>query len=243
MVTYTGKVSVAPRPPAPTLPEDSSRDHRVRSRAARRLAHPAVRDVAARPAGRPDRAGRAQRRGQDDDAAQPRGRRRALRRHDPPHRAGRLPAAGPPRGRPHRARARPRAVGQGARRAAARHGEDADRDGRAGRRRRARQGDRPLRPPRGAVRRPRGLRRRERGGAHLLEPRPARARAVPAPADALGRSAPARRAGPHPLRRQRRLGRQRRDDAAARRAHEPPRRRLDRLAALRSCSPTTAGSS
>ena len=52
--------------------------------------------------------------------------------------------------------------------------------------------------------------------------------------DALGRPAAPRRAGPDPVRGlgRRRWGSAERDDAAARRAHEPPRRRLDHLAAL-----------
>ena len=67
-------------------------------------------------------------------------------------------------------------------------------------------------------------------GADLLQPRPARPRARPAPRDALRRAAPPCRARPDPLRRVRR-GRPRRDHAAARRADQPPRRRLDLLAA------------
>ena len=62
---------------------------------------------------------------------------------------------------------------------------------------------------------------------------------------ALGRPAAPRRAGPDPVRglRRRRRGSAERDDAAARRAHEPPRRRLDHLAALVPVRATTAGSS
>ena len=55
----------------------------------------------------------------------------------------------------------------------------------------------------------------------------------PAAAHPVRRPAPPRRAGPDPVLRGR--------DAAARRAHQPPRRRLDRLAARLPASPTRAG--
>ena len=57
---------------------------------------------------------------------------------------------------------------------------------------------------------------------------PARPGAGPDDRHALRRPAPPHRAGPHPVRRR---GRDRRRHAAARRADQPPRRRLDHLAA------------
>ena len=57
----------------------------------------------------------------------------------------------------------------------------------------------PLRPPRGAVRRAGRVRRRERGGPDLRQPRSARPRAGPDPGDAVRWAAPARRAGPDPV--------------------------------------------
>ena len=75
----------------------------------------------------------------------------------------------------------------------------------------------------------RRVRRRERGRRDRVQPRPARPGARPAAADPVRRSAPPRRAGPDPLlRRGHRRGQR---HPAARRADQPPRRRLDRLAA------------
>ena len=96
------------------------------------------------------------------------------------------------------------------------------RDGQRGRRAPGRR-DGPVRPARGRVHRARRLRRRERGGDDLRQPRAARAGARPGARHALRRPAPAGRAGPDPV--------LRRADPAARRADEPPGRRLDRLAA------------
>ena len=87
-----------------------------------------------------------------------------------------------------------------------------------------RQGDAPLRPARGRVHRQRRLRRRVRG-RHASPPAsglPDRVLAQPL-RHPVRRSAPPGRAGPDPVLRRR--------DAAARRADQPPRRRLDRLAA------------
>ena len=66
------------------------------------------------------------------------------------------------------------------------------------------------------------------------QPRSAGPRAHPDDADALGGPAAPRRARPDPVRglRRRWRGSAERDDAAARRTHEPPRRRLDHVAAL-----------
>ena len=80
-----------------------------------------------------------------------------------------------------------------------------------------------LRPAAGGVHAARRVRRRGRGRADRRERRPAGARPRPAARHALGWSASARRAGPDPVLRRR--------DAAAGRADQPPRRRLDRLAA------------
>ena len=84
-----------------------------------------------------------------------------------------------------------------------------------------------LRQSRGALLGTGRVRRRERGGAYLREPRPARSRAGPTAVDAVRRPAPARRTRAHPVRRFR-CGA---DDVAARRAHEPPGRRLHHLVA------------
>ena len=91
-------------------------------------------------------------------------------------------------------------------------------------------GGAPLRPARGALLRARRLRRRERSGPHLRQPRPARPRADADAAHAVRGPAPPGRAGPHPVRR---VGHRSGFgyDPAARRADQPPRRRLHRLAA------------
>ena len=185
---------------------------------------------AAGAARRPHRTGRPQRRGQDHHHADPGGRGRTLRGHRHPHRRNRLSATGSQRGRPRRAGPRPGAVGPRPGHPARRSGEAAGVDGRSGRRRHPRQGDPPLRPARGAVRRTRRVRRRERGRPDLREPRPARAGPDAAAAHAVRRAAPPGRTVPHPVRRIRQrcgFG----HHAAARRAHQPPRRRLGRLAA------------
>ena len=98
----------------------------------------------------------------------------------------------------------------------------------AARRRRRRQAGPPLRRPGGPVRRPGRLRRRGRGGPDLRQPRAARPGARPDDRHPLRRPAAAHRAGPDPVPRRRR---ERRRHPAARRADQPPRRRLDRLAA------------
>ena len=80
---------------------------------------------------------------------------------------------------------------------------------------------------RGGVPGRRGVRRRERGGVDRVQPGAARAGARPAAADPVRRSAPPGRAVPDPV-----LRSHRRDTPpAAGRADQPPRRRLDRLAA------------
>ena len=70
---------------------------------------------------------------------------------------------------------------------------------------------------------PRRVRRGGRGGVDRQQPRPAGPGARPAAADAVRRPAAPGRAGPDPVLRC--------ADPAARRADQPPRRRLDRLAA------------
>ena len=136
----------------------------------------------------------------------------------------------PKRGRPRRPGPRPGAVGPRPRHPAGRPGEAAGVDGRGRRRRHPRPRGAPLRPARGAVRRARRVRRRKRGGPHLRESRPARTGSDPAAAHAVRRSAPPGGAVAHPVRRVRhRVGFG--DHAAARRADQPPRRRLAGLAA------------
>ena len=120
--------------------------------------------------------------------------------------APRLPAAGPARGRPHGPGQGPGALRARSGPAAARHGEGAVGDGGAGRRRPARQRGARLRPYRGAVLRARWLRRGERRRPDLRESRAAGPRAAPDDADALGRAAAPRGAGPDPVRRLGRLG-------------------------------------
>ena len=135
---------------------------------------------------------------------------------------GRLPAAGPADRRPRRAlpRADPLRARPGLRRTAPARGRG--RDGQR-RRRGPRPGDAPLRAGRRRPARRRRLLGRGGGGPdrRLAGHRGATAR--PAAAHPLRRPAPPRRAGPDPV-----LGRR---DPAPRRADEPPRRRLDRLAA------------
>ena len=105
---------------------------------------------------------------------------------------------------------------------------DAPDRGRDGQRRRRTTHDRamaPLRPAGGGVPGRGRLRRRERGRGHRLQPRPARAGARPAaaarcPAVSAGASSWPGSCSPA-----------RAEDPAARRADQPPRRRLDRLAA------------
>ena len=80
-----------------------------------------------------------------------------------------------------------------------------------------------LRQARGPLPRARRLRRRGRGRIDRLEPRPARPHPRPGAQDALGRPAPPHRARPHPV--------LRRGHDDPRRADQPPRRRLGRLAA------------
>ena len=180
-------------------------------------------------AGRPHRTRRTKRRWKDHDHAHPRRRGRALRRQHHADRRDRLPAAGSQRGQPRHARPRPGSLGTRSRHPACGSGEATGVDGRG----RRRCGPRPcgsqVRPARGAVFRTRRIRRRERGRSHLRESRPAGPRPHPVAAHPLRRSAPPRRALPHPVRRIRhRIGVV--DDAASRRTHQPPRRRLARLA-------------
>jgi hypothetical protein len=106
-------------------------------------------------------------------------------RHHHAQRAGRLPAAGPAHRRPRRAGPRPGAVSAAgstrscaaSRRSQVQLGESPDDAG----------GARAVRPARGALHRARRLRRRGRGGPHLLEPRPARAALGPAARHAVRR--------------------------------------------------------
>ena len=137
-------------------------------------------------------------------------------------RRARLPAAGPAHRRPRAARqgpdpVRPRA--RRGRRVGMREPRLAMASRRPGRRDRAMRRYANLQERLAAL----GGYAAEAEAAHRRQPRPARPRARSAAADALGRSAPPGRAGPHPV-----LGRA---DAAARRADQPPRRRLDRVAA------------
>ena len=81
----------------------------------------------------------------------------------------------------------------------------------------------PLRPPRGRVHGGRWVCRRVRGSVDRRSPRPRRAGARPDPRHPVRWPAPPHRAGPHPV-----LGCR---DPAPRRADQPPRRRLDRVAA------------
>ena len=96
---------------------------------------------------------------------------------------------------------------------------------------RAGRGHRAVRPDRGAVLRARRVRRRIRGRPDLLQPRPAGPGAGPDDEHAVRRPAAPGRAGPDPVRRPRRGRLVDRHDAAARRADQPPGRRLHRLAA------------
>ena len=126
----------------------------------------------ARPARRPDRPRRPQRRGQDHEL-------RVLAGEGEPY-AGAVPAPAssatcrrtPARATCPSAAQGPGALGPRPRRAAPRDGEGADGDGRARRRGRSRQRRAPLRQARGAVLGARRVRRRERGRADLLQPRP-----------------------------------------------------------------------
>ena len=117
--------------------------------------------------------------------------------------------------RPHPGRARPRR----------RRTTPARVRGRDGLRRPGRPGprDAPLREGRRRAARRWRLLRRGRGPADLLQPQHRGPDPRAAAAHPLRRPAPPRRAGPDPVLRGR--------DAAARRAHQPPRRRLHRLAA------------
>ena len=188
----------------------------------------------ARAVRRPDRPRRAQRRREDDDDARARRRGRALRRVARPHQRRRLPAAGSPRGRPHGHRQGPGALRPRPRRAAARDGEGAVGDGRARRRRRrtsgpcATTGASRSGSPRSAA----TPRRARRPGSARTSGCPTAcctSRWPRSPAASAGASSwpascsrPPTAAG----------GRAERHDAAARRADQPPRRRLDHLAAL-----------
>ncbi len=201
----------------------------------RRPAHPALRRRLQGPARRPDRPGRPQRRRARPPSAGA-GRRERCRyggRVDRPRRR-RLPAAGPADRRPD-VTARDRVLSargldellHGMAKAAGRHGRRGRRQASTGR----------------AVHRTASLEERfaalggyaaeSRGGADLRQPRSARPGPRPAAAHPLGRPAAAHRAGPDPLLRCR--------DPAARRADQPPRRRLDRAGCATSCAATTAG--
>ena len=83
--------------------------------------------------------------------------------------------------------------------------------------------DEEVRPPGGAVPHARRLRGRSRSRLHRQQPQPARPHPRPAAEDTLRRPAPPYRTRAHPV-----LGRQ---DDDPRRADEPPRCRLRRLAA------------
>ncbi len=210
---------------SPSSRERASRnDHRHRTRTARRRPDPAVPDHPAGAAGRPDRPGRAQRRRQDHHAQGAGRRGPALHRRDRPHQRGRLPPAGPAHRRPQRDRPRPGAVRPRPRRDPRRDAEARDRAG--GERRR--QAGPPVRPPGGPVRRAGRLRGRGRGRPDLRQPGPARPGPGADHRHPLRRPAPPDRAGPHPVRR---LRAERQGHPAARRADQPPRPGLDRLAA------------
>ena len=225
--------------------QGSDRDHGNGPRGPRWCAHPALtrRAGPARAARRPHRAGRAQRRRQDHDAAHPGGRERAVRRVGHPHRRNRLPATGSERGRPRRAGPRPGAVGARTGRAADRSGEAAGADGRGRRRRRARPRDPPLRAAGGAFRGTGRLRRRKRSRPHLRESRPARTGADAAVAHAVRWSAAPGGAGAHPVRR---VGRRSRSfrfvDRRCCSTSRPTTSTRIRLAGCGiSCAPTPAG--
>ena len=195
---------------------------RARPRDPRGRPHAHVGGVVPRLGRRQDRPRRAQRRRQDDADEGARRRPPARRRQGRALRRTRLPAAGPPFGRPGDARAHPYP-----RRPRARHSRPPDARGvdRDGRRRREgrREGDAPLRQPHRAVRGARRLRGRGGGGIHRAQPLAARPHPRSAAENALRWSAPAHRARAHPV-----LGRA---DDDPRRAHEPPRRRQRRVAA------------
>ncbi|CAK7285672.1 conserved hypothetical protein [Streptomyces misionensis JCM 4497] len=144
------------------------------------------------------------------------------RRHHHPLRRGRLPSAGPPHRRPGRARPRPRPVRPRPRRA-----DPQDARERAAHRQRhgrhPREGASAVRAPGDRVPHQGRVRRRGRGRHHRRRAEPARPGARPAAAHPLRRSAPPYRAGPDPV--------LRRGHPAAGRADQPPRRRLDRVAA------------
>ncbi len=135
--------------------------------------------------------------------------------------AHRLPAPGPAHRRPRRARDRPHPVVPRPRLSRAQDVGNRGRDGLRGRGH-TRPGDRAVPRDRGALSRGGRIRGRERGGADRSEPRDRRRDAPPADRDALGGPATPRRARAHPLRQLR--------DPPARRADEPPRRGLHRVA-------------
>ena len=133
------------------------------------------------------------------------GRGGALRRRGRLELAGRVPAAGSPRGRPLGHREGPGAVRARASTSCCRKMEKvAVGDGRARRRGGERQAGARVRAHRGALLRARRVRRGERGGPDLREPGPPGPGARPADAHALRRPAPPGGAGPDPVRRVRR---------------------------------------
>ena len=152
--------------------------------------------------------------------------------HVPRDRRRRLPAAGPAHRRPRGARARPDPVRARPRR---RRTSAARGRGRDGQRRPEgpRAGDESLLASRRRAARRRRLRRGVGGGPDRPQPRHRGPDPGPAAQDPLRWPAAARRAGPDPVLRRR--------DAAPRRAHQPPRRRLDRLAARVPRRATRAG--
>ncbi len=208
--------------PANHPPWSLSGDLRLRHRAARRCPRPHRKRHLPHRRGRPHRPGRPQRRRQDHPHQGPRRRGPARRRQRHPLRRGRLPPAGPAHRRPRRARPRPRPVRPRPGRA-----DPQDARQRAAHRQRPgrhpREGAQAVRAPGDGVPHQGRIRRRGRGRHHRRRAQPARPGAGPAPAHALRRSAPPYRAGPDPV-----LGR---GHPAARRADQPPRRGLDRLAA------------
>ena len=203
-----------------------------------------VRRHPARAAGRPDRPRRPQRRRQDHHPARARRRGRALRRRRSRRTGelGYLPQD--PREGDLTVTAKDRVLSargldellremEKAQIAMAELADDAERDRAVRRYGRAR----------GAVRRPRRLRRGERGGPHLRQPRacptacsPSRCARSPV-ASAAGSSWPASCSRPPTAA----AAAAERHDAAARRADQPPRRRLDHLAARRSSGSHNGG--
>ena len=144
-----------------------------------------------------------------------------------------LPPAGPAHRRPHHAGPRPHPLRARARHDRPRPAGHREADGLGGRRG-PREGDGAVRAARCGVQRPGRVRGGVRGRTDRLGARARRPDPRPAAAHPLRRPAAPGRADPDPL--------LRRADAAPGRAHEPPRRRLDRLAARLPARPTRVAS-